>query len=1052
MAPGSADVKITLLLSVVDGTRTGSATVTLTTSSAPLPVVLVTEEEVVVNPEDLAELEVSVAEFTGDAEDVTVTWNADSVALNYEGPLTSLFPLNPELTGTTLAIDTTQLFPGTYAFVATATDAVASSSVEVRLRVNLEPTGGRLVAEPSQGEALNDVFVFALTGWQDVDLPLEYGFDLQLITNDGGLLTVPLKQLSSESVLRAFMGPGTATIVGTVRDSLGASATTTADITASLPSSIDLENLDVAALLTVLDLAIASGRPNEVCFAIAAVAAYRQALAEGLVNAPTARRRLQDAGQQAMANITDALVNTASQGSQFFEISANDLGTNWNLLAATVDVPSSLTPQGIQTAITQANDLLAEHEINGIPLLPNYAPAAYSTIARLLQATEPTAQSLIVSLGKKYFVALLSRIDVAVSKGLTAARVPVAFVAGPLKVSIAYAQTSRVGGLALSTSTASLTLPPSTPVPGTATATVSVAMWEWNVTAVDATAGDGFFNGFWWSASANSQLHSATALSLNVVDRGSGTAVAIPATLRSHSVAWTITDPAAEGSCGARVGGADGALTATACVKDTVRSNSVTRACVCRAYSDSYGFLPQLSGEPSITATSSVQEGGSTLMSISVSSASEADITTTASLPASVCVLPSNRSATLPPCTAEEVEVPIAYSAAGATINAQTLATSFSLAVDRDFYALSDFTVPVTAALESSDLRYDTKGLCAQYSSSACTRWAAVAAPVGELTIVDMDTVAVAVASTAELSIGTEMDGEVAVSVAVAEGGSVVIDMTFASIPLEAVALSASQLSSSIDGFTATLNGTMTGPTAAASFKPKLILTVPDDDFDVEGNSAIVAVNMSTADALFAGLPTYVFHVTAVNDDVAAWTVTSTHTTVGVSDIGVTTLQLATHPLADVTVTIIAANGVEVAQWQRSENTNASAFASTLTWTIPATSWQEAVSVAFRAPQPVGMTNVTFVLDSDDDAYSGEFVFSFNSMRAAPSPSPAPFTPPSPADDDDDLSGAAIAFIVIGSIIVVAAPIAFVIWRRRRGRVIESYNPAANTSPSHLVL
>ena len=1028
---------------VTDGSRTAQALVTLKTSSLPQPEIIVESPEVVVNPSEVAPLNVTVTEFSG--EEFTVVWDATDVLSRSDATQVELFPDNPDLTGAPLLVVTESLFPGTYAFVATAVDALASSSADVTLRINEAPSGGSLVVVPEIGPPLNDPFVFAMVGWNDEDLPLLYSFVLLMAQRDGSVVRVPMRERRTDFSLQAYLGPGTFVIEGQVYDGLDAVTTVEGNVTAEFTFNIT-QPLDLESILQLLDAAIESQRPDELYYAIAALAAYRDALSEGSVDAPARRRMLQGSTAGATQTLTSALVSGVESGRGFLEQSANDLGNAWGILRASTLRPDTMTLTTLQAAHQQLQEILQVHEVTGEPLLPEYTSAAYSCVVQLMQANCEECKALTVSLKKSYFATILSRLNAVASKGLTARRSPQEFAGanGALRVSLAYAKSNNLKNLQLVTANAAMRLSPFVSATLSPAVDVSIAMMAWDAAAFDAFLGAGFFQSFWWSDTV--ALHSNVVLSLDVARRSDGTPVQLQSTAAQQSVWWQITDATvASGSACVGRSVAEG-LATHRCVPDAVATSGSTHACVCRSFGDSYGFTAADPASLTIVSPSAVEEGSEASLELTaVNGGPRSDVAVMVSFPAGICVSPATYDVVYSygsstPCPVNYITIATSWSSKVFTFPAVSPTATHTMVFPApdEAFALGNQVMDIEISLSSNDLRFDTKGLCAVYSiiDSTCTRHASyttAAAVIRQLTLLDNDAVDFAISSP-PVTPRSVSATETYVDLFMLEGEVLEVATAIGALPLAQVTAALNPISLLPTSFTASLSDALIPAITAGAATPSLIFTAVNDDAAQGSRSYSIAMPLTTADAAYASLPTYVLNVTVLDDDVAEIVyVPHTSTTLRDDDIGVLLFRFSSEPSDDVvvkaqgenvTVALYRGDGAIVMEEDLADSVDEA---------VASSSWRNATVIGFRSSGAAGPRAIDVEFTSNDADYNG-FTFTFDFTYVPGEAIPPPL--PSRDVNDGGLSGGTIALIIVGIgvllLTAVIIPIIVVLRRRRK--------------------
>ena len=240
-----------------------------------------------------------------------------------------------------------------YTFTLTATHQAAAGPraafAQQTILMNAPPSGGALEVVPSTGYELNATFALRASYWTDDadDLPLRYTFGFSRSSGadaDGAVAVVePLSGSSLTSRLDVLLPAGSLTLVVTVQDRLGASATATASATV-----LPLPSISAAVIDTVLERAreaLQSGDPQATTQASAALVLSlnaREAEGTGTIDAQQA--------VQMRENVLELVSSAAAAGA----VTASAVGQTASAVEAVVEVVDQVS----EAAATQASRLV----------------------------------------------------------------------------------------------------------------------------------------------------------------------------------------------------------------------------------------------------------------------------------------------------------------------------------------------------------------------------------------------------------------------------------------------------------------------------------------------------------------------------------------------------------------------------------------------------------------------------------------------------------------------------------------------------------------------
>ena len=234
-----------------------------------------------------------------------------------------------------------------YTFTLTATHQAPAGPraafAQQTILMNVPPRGGAFEVVPSTGYELNGTFALRASYWTDDadDLPLRYTFG---ISRSSGIDDTPLSgSFSLASRLDVLLPAGSLTLVVTVQDRLGASATATVGATV-----LPLPSISAAVIDSVLEQAreaLQSGDPQATTQASAALVLSlnaREAEGTGTLDAQQA--------VQMRENVLELVSNAAAAGAA----TASAVGQTASAVEAAVEVVDQVS----EAAATQATQLV----------------------------------------------------------------------------------------------------------------------------------------------------------------------------------------------------------------------------------------------------------------------------------------------------------------------------------------------------------------------------------------------------------------------------------------------------------------------------------------------------------------------------------------------------------------------------------------------------------------------------------------------------------------------------------------------------------------------
>ena len=1024
----SSDYSFNFQANVLTGNRSSVILMAIVVSPRKPPTVYVPQASFVVNLGDIAPLEILL---DSNSSEVEVIWSTDSLLerVNAEDP-TLVFPGEDFLSGTTLLVDSTLLFPGQYAFTATVSRNEAAASVDLFLRVNRAPSKGYLIVTPTEGVAFDDEFVFAMLQWEDADLPLQYDFSLEL---SGGEFTVPLQEKKLDNLLQAFLGPGEAQVVGTVYDALDAETQLHESVSVSLPQNFSgITNLDMEVYLGYLAEALESERPDELSFAVAAVSAFRDAVQMYETEA-SGSRRLQQSEELELLELSKAVVGAVQQGSNFLGGAPEELGSSWRLLRASLNSPPTIDSVAAEMGYQKMRDLLDAHG-SDVPILLRNGAVAYGCLSQLMRASGPGALQNTLQLGKSHTKDLLRSISVAVSYSLPTPKFPMQFLNSGMEVSVLYINRQAIGGQTLYTQSASLTLSPffrgSISSEDGVESTVSLFIAAFNTTFYNQQLEPSFFQEFWWLDEL--QQDSDLLLTLSLVDRESNEEIVLPSQDRLHSLSWSLLRTSGarrNATCTARKGFDSEPLGTTWCVLDTVASSMDRDVCVCQAAGDTYALSKVAPfNPPTLEPLSSVVEEGQMIRASYIASAtpvSQLQISLKSTY--SICFDPTqdmteHTVSTEDECLDGTVTLRGNYESASMVVAPPRMAAVLELNTTDDAYIVGDRRIPIVADVRSSDLRFDTRGLCGQFSSrKSCQRWVAVGAPRTEVLLQENDEPGLRIVSGAEAE---HTAGNVThLSTKLSEGKSVYLSWQLEFNPLLPMFVEITPIKLPQYITYKLENGTTSGQ-FGSRFNPELHFLYRNDDIAMTDEFAIVLMTVVSSEQSLRRLPAFVIDVALLNDDIAGVT-SSIANALDVELLAAQniTLTLQSEPLGP--VVFVLNHSMVIFSIPDSNGS----FSSHVEWEIVPEAWDIPFEVVFK-PTEAGSHNVTVAFESEDNKYVGalDFVLSVHDSTEKND------GPPLPIPSKDGMGPLVLSFIVLGAVVVLTLCIiiAFAACRRRR--------------------
>ena len=127
-----------------------------------------------------------------------------------------------------------------YQFSLTYSDNISQGTAIVSITANSPPQNGVLVVNTNSGVALQDIFIFSMIGWVDLDIPLRYSF---VMAKDTGNYWMQITQPQSSAQVSIILSAGSIEVVGYCYDSLGARSQTSTNL--NVTSNRDLGDIIV---------------------------------------------------------------------------------------------------------------------------------------------------------------------------------------------------------------------------------------------------------------------------------------------------------------------------------------------------------------------------------------------------------------------------------------------------------------------------------------------------------------------------------------------------------------------------------------------------------------------------------------------------------------------------------------------------------------------------------------------------------------------------------------------------------------------------------------
>ena len=1015
---------VRIRVGITDQGRETSIQVKLTVLAAPAPRLYVDQPEVVSNPGELTSMVVDV-EPAGSGN-VSIAWGVEAVLARMKGrrPEDVFRGVNP-MNNPTLVVDTTGFFPGSYAFSVAATEGPISVQTDIILRINSPPSGGYLQAVPTSGYAFSDQFAMTLAQWSDSDLPLEYKFSLLHETHSGEVEELPIQDRRTASVWQGVFGPGNFTIKGTVYDALDAKAVVTQGITVEL-NATDVDPEDTALFLRMLDEALVSERVNELFFSMASIATLRAFVDRTDESVQSTSRRLEQ--QSTSAEYTSMLLSTFAQGITIIPSTAEDLGSAWQIFHSSLSSPSSIDRDGTQLSHLQLLKLLEAHETLRIPLLPQYAGSAYACVGFLTLANgDNDPMNITMTLGRKYFDAVLRQVDVVTGGGMQVPGIEATYSSIPLSVSLMVVGGRSLGGHRLTTAKGSAEFSPHLNAAENPDSDVAVALRAWDTKWMDEHLMDGFFQQFWWADDL--QLLGDTVLSLAASNLISRERVAVSTKSREESVVWTVYETRPENSLCSGRNENDGEIFTTNCVADELTSVNGKYTCVCRSFSDSFGVVKSQGAVPTISLTppSSPQpEGAVVRIPVELSSLSTSEVDLTLRLPALVCISPTNGSIEYLMSVDAGCSDPAAFEMTWDSVSARlripagTDVGEAGFSVPNDNMYLGDWSLLVVGEARSSDLRFDTRGLCAEFDGTSCSRWVSnLVPPLTTLNVLENDEVGFIV-DIHRASLTDEAWNEsdqVSLGIELQEGVDATLTITTKTIPRAPLTFQLGDTSGAADSLVAAIESEPGSLNHVQT--TKVLLRYENDNFDEDLQKAGLILMVTSEDQSYGVYSALTVNATLVDDDESEIIVRTISEGFTIEEPSIVAFSLGAEPKHAVDVKVSGDN-IVFASYNFSSGSIESEFDSTISFTFQPHMWNDEVFVAVKATGSPGPRLVEITSSSVD----GDFASAANFHITANKPKAVP--------EEDDLNSVEIVFISLGSLAVVAAIFAIIVYMKRR--------------------